>query len=145
MVGHLGEAKTLNRVREKFFWPGYANSGSGAGLALIVQQESLPTQKTTWCSSVCKNRLSWWLQILWDPYQQVRRVIVVSDYFTRSPNQEAATVAQKCIDSMSCRFSLPKQLHSDMGTQFESKVVKEMCRLLHIRKTHTTPYHPQGD
>jgi len=32
-----------------------------------------------------------------------------------------------------------------MGAQFESKVVKEMCKLLHIRKTHTTPYHPQSD
>ena len=46
---------------------------------------------------------------------------------------------------MFCRFSLPEQLHTDMGAQFESKLIKEMCTLLHINKTHTTPYYPQSD
>ena len=44
---------------------------------------------------------------------------------------------------MFCRFSPPEQLHSDQGRQFESELVKEICVLLQIRKTHTTPYHPQ--
>ena len=46
---------------------------------------------------------------------------------------------------MFCCFGLPEQLHSDMEAQFESKVIKEMCDMLHIRKAHTTPYHPQSD
>ena len=29
--------------------------------------------------------------------------------------------------------------------EFESKLFTEMCSLLGIRKTHTTPYHPQSD
>ena len=45
---------------------------------------------------------------------------------------------------MFCRFSPPEQLHSDQG-QFESDLVKEICKLLNIRKTRTTPYHPQCD
>ena len=32
-----------------------------------------------------------------------------------------------------------------MGSQFESKVVQELCKILSILKTHTTPYHPQCD
>ena len=32
-----------------------------------------------------------------------------------------------------------------MGARFESQVMKQMCEILHINKTHTTPYHPQGD
>ena len=32
-----------------------------------------------------------------------------------------------------------------MGAQFESKLIKEICTLLHINKTHTTPYYPQSD
>ena len=46
---------------------------------------------------------------------------------------------------MFCRFSPPEQLHSDQGRQFESKLLHEVCNLLGIRKTKTTPYHPQCD
>ena len=31
------------------------------------------------------------------------------------------------------------------GCQFESSVMQEVCRILQIHKTHTTPYHPQSD
>ena len=31
------------------------------------------------------------------------------------------------------------------GKNFESNLVKEICRLLGIVKTQTTPYHPQSD
>ena len=75
----------------------------------------------------------------------------MSDYFTRwteayaLPNQEAGTFAKKLMDEFFFRFSLPEQLHSDQGRQFESKVIKELATLLQIRKTRTTPYHPQSD
>ena len=48
-------------------------------------------------------------------------------------------------DNMCCCFSLPSQLHSDMGAQFESELIKKLCKSLQIRKTHTTPYHLQSD
>ena len=80
-----------------------------------------------------------------------RYVLVAGDYFTKwaevyaIPNQEATTVAQKLTDEMFCRFSPPEQLHSDQGRQFESQVIHEICKLLKILKTRTTPYHPQCD
>ena len=52
-------------------------------------------------------------------------------------------MAKEPVDEMFCRFSPPEQLHSDQGRQFESELLKEICTLLHIRKTRTTPYHPQ--
>ena len=32
-----------------------------------------------------------------------------------------------------------------MGETFEAKVLKEVCQLLGVKKTRTTPYHPQSD
>ena len=78
-------------------------------------------------------------------------VLVASDYFTQwmeasaIPNQEAITVARKLTDEKFCRFFPPDQLHSDQGKQFEAEVLQEICRILKIKKTRTTPYHPQCD
>jgi transposase InsO family protein len=78
-------------------------------------------------------------------------VLVVADYFTRwteaypIPNQEATTVAKKLVDQFFFRFSPPEQLHSDQGRNFESEVITEVCKLLGVVKSRTTPYHPQSD
>ena len=78
-------------------------------------------------------------------------LIVVTDYFTRwveaypIPNQEAVTVANQLTKEFFFRFSLPDQLHSNQGRQFESILISEVCKLLQIHKSRTTPYHPQGD
>ena len=61
------------------------------------------------------------------------------------PNQEAITIAKKLTDELFCRFSLPEQLHSDQGRQFESELLSHLCKILNIEKTRTTSYHPQSD
>ena len=48
-------------------------------------------------------------------------VLVIGDYFTKwmevypIPNQEAITVVNKLVNEFICRFSVPRQLHSDQG------------------------------
>ena len=37
-----------------------------------------------------------------------------------------------------------RELHSDQGTNFGSKMVLEVCRLFGIHKTRTTQYHPRS-
>ena len=36
-------------------------------------------------------------------------------------------------------------IHSDQGAEFQSTLMKEICRLLEIKQTRTSPYHPQSD
>ena len=60
-------------------------------------------------------------------------------------NQEASSVAQVLTKEFFSRFGVPTFLHSDQGTQFESQLFQEICRLLGIKKTRTTPFHPQSD
>jgi len=78
-------------------------------------------------------------------------VLVVTDYFTKwtesyvIPNQEATTVAEKLVSEFVCRFGVPREIHSDQGSNFESKVMTAVCKLLDIDKTRTTPLHPQSD
>ena len=76
-------------------------------------------------------------------------MLVITDYFAKwtesyvIPNQEAATVAEKLVSEFVCRFGVPHALHSDQGTNFESKVMAEVCKLLDIEKTRTFPLHLQ--
>ena len=43
------------------------------------------------------------------------------------------------------RFGLPRQLHSDQGRNFESRLVAELCKITGVYKTRTTPFHPRSD
>ena len=43
------------------------------------------------------------------------------------------------------RFGLPRQLHSDQGSNFQSKLVAELCSIAGINKTRTTPFYPRSD
>ena len=78
-------------------------------------------------------------------------VLVIGDYFTKwteayaVPNQKSRTFAQKIVNEFVCRFGAPESLHSDQGRNFESTLLKEVCTILGIRKTRTTPYHPEND
>ena len=83
--------------------------------------------------------------------QGKKYVLIISDYFTRwteaypISNQEAVTIAETLVKEYICRYGVPQYLHTDQGRNFESKLMKEVCELLGIKKTRTSPYHPQSD
>ena len=57
----------------------------------------------------------------------------------------ALTVADKLATEFISRFGVPNQIHTDQGREFESELFSELCKLLGIEKTRTTPYRPQSD
>ena len=60
-------------------------------------------------------------------------------------DMNALTVAQIFVHEFICNMGIPDVIHTDQGRNFESAVVKGICNLLGIKKTRTTPYHPQSD
>ena len=40
---------------------------------------------------------------------------------------------------------MPDVLHTDQGKNFGSELIAEMCKLLKIDKSRTSPYHPEGN
>jgi transposase InsO family protein len=78
-------------------------------------------------------------------------IIVVCDYFSKyaevyaTSDHKAQTVADVIVTQFISRFGVPQQLHSDQGPEFESALFQEVCKLLEIDKTRTTPYRPQSD
>ena len=77
--------------------------------------------------------------------------MVVSDYFTKRvdaiplKSQEATHIAERLVNRFISIFGVPLQLHTNMATNFESKVLQEVCKILGIDKTRTTARRPQID
>ncbi len=156
--GHLGQDKTLHRLKERFYWPGHwTDVANWCRTCATCATRKTPSPKNR--APLQSVQSGYPMQIvavdLLGPLPVTENgnsyVLVAADYFTRwveaypLPNQEAATVAKKLTWEMFFRFSPPEQLHSDQGRQFESELIAELCKLLQIRKSRTTPYHPQGD
>lgn len=78
-------------------------------------------------------------------------ILVVADYFTKFmeifpiQNIEADTIADVIFKGWIKRYGCPGEIHTGQGSQFESRLFREMCKVLQINKTRTTAYHPQSD
>ena len=42
-------------------------------------------------------------------------------------------------------YGFPEQFISDQGRNFESDLIKELCKITGVKKLHNTPYHPQSN
>ena len=155
---HLGEEKTMSRLRERFYWPGqWKDVNNWCRTCSTCATRKTPTPKAR--APLGTIRAGYPMQVMavdiLGPLPESEAgnsyILVAGDYFTRwmeaypIPNQEATTVARVLVDQWFCRFSVPEQLHSDQGRQFESDLIAGVCKTLGIEKTRTTPYHPQCD
>lgn len=59
--------------------------------------------------------------------------------------REATTIADVLVEQVFSKFGCPAELHTDQGTNFESKLFQRLCTRFGVVKTRTTPYRPQSD
>ena len=60
----------------------------------------------------------------------------------RSLSNEVKMVAETLFEGFISRIGVPMNIHSDQGRNFKSKLFKQMCNLLGIKKTRTTAFRP---
>ncbi|KAF8791291.1 Transposon Ty3-G Gag-Pol polyprotein like [Argiope bruennichi] len=139
--GHFGVTKTLQKVRERFYWNNVRND---------VEK---------WCRTCdpcvarkgpgkrIKGRLQ--LYNVGAPFERIafdilgplprssdgnKSILVVMDYFTKwheaypIPDQEAPTVAEILVQNWISRYGVPPQLHFDQGRNFDSAVCRRLSQ-----------------
>ena len=147
---HLGVEKTKDRILQRFFWPGIHKEvenycRSCPECQLVAPQPSFRNPLIP-------------LPIIEVPFERIRLdivgplpksarghqyILVLVDYATRYPEAillRKATAQQisKELFLLSTRVGLPKEILTDQGTPFMSRVTKGLCALLKIRQLRTS-------
>jgi transposase InsO family protein len=155
-MGHLGRDKTLDLVRDRFYWPKMAQdvdqyikscercvkrkSPTNVKPPLISIESSQPLEL------VCMDYLT--LEMSKGGFQHI---LVITDHFTKyavaipTRNQTAKTTAEALWNGFIVHYGFPLRIHSDQGANFCSRMIKELCALGGVKKSRTTPYNPAGN
>ena len=157
--GHLGQTKTLDRLKQRFYWYGMSKDSN-----IYVKQ----------CSNCNKNKKGnrlprSALEIYHAGYPMERvhldilgpinprsksgsaYILVMVDQFTKwvelapLPAQNAELTAGAFLKHFVSTFGCPLEVHTDQGRNFESDLFQAFCKVLEITKTRTTPYHPASN
>uniref|UniRef100_A0AAY4C672 Gypsy retrotransposon integrase-like protein 1 n=1 Tax=Denticeps clupeoides TaxID=299321 RepID=A0AAY4C672_9TELE len=154
--GHLGFDKTYGLIRERFYWPRMKEEVERycKNCGRCIQRKTLPTRAAELkhltsegpMDLICIDFLS-----LEPDSKNVCNVLVVTDHYTRyaqafpTKDQKSSTVAKVLWEKFFIHYGLPRQVHSDQGRDFECHLIHDLLKMLGVKKSRTTPYHPQGD
>ncbi|XP_040019919.2 uncharacterized protein LOC144383704 isoform X3 [Gasterosteus aculeatus] len=154
---HLGVEKTKERILQRFFWPGVHKEIENFCRSCPECQQVAP--KPTYRNPLIP------LPIIDTPFERIgldivgplpksarghQYILVILDYATRYPEAiplrkaTARHIANELF-LLSTSLGIPKEILTDQGTPFMSRVMKELCALLKIKQLRTSVYHPQTD
>lgn len=156
--GHLGIAKTLGKLRMRFYWPGHkADVERWCTKCKVCESvnASLNPKRAPLTQKTVYRRMDRIALDIMGPLptseQGCSYILVICDYvskFTEAyamTDMTAQTVADKLTYEWICRYGCPVVIHSDQGANFESALFQELCKLWDIHKTRTSRYRPNSD
>ena len=152
-IGHQGQESTMYLVRPLFVWSGFKKDVKQKVKNCIscITRETYPKpsaeliniQSTQLIEHVCIGFLS--LERSKGGYENI---LVITDHFTRyaqafpTRNETASTTAKVQYKHFIVHYDFPDRIHNDQGGNFESSLIKELCKLAGVEQSRNTPYHP---
>jgi transposase InsO family protein len=157
---HRGHRKTLEAVSRVYFWPGLTddvlefvracdscqrNKMRGGRPAGLLQPLQIPEEP--------------WSSVSMDFITQLPRtpkghdaILVIVDRLTKMARfvptvtgVSAKETSELFLREVFRMFGMPKEIVTDRDPRFTGKFFKELCRLLGIKQSMSSAYHPQSD
>ena len=146
--GHMDLWKTLQKIQEHYYWPGYESDTTVWVRECRECQRRNPPQVTQQApleSIVSRypfKKLSWDIM---EPLPQTssgnKYIVIVTDFFSKwveafpVKSTDAETLASLLVTEIVCRYGVPSYLHSDQGANLTSNLMAAVCKHLGISQT----------
>ncbi|GFV50906.1 hypothetical protein TNCV_3921991 [Trichonephila clavipes] len=156
-AGHLGFAKTYDRIRKRFYWPGmYRNVVRYVMHCRECQRRKSVPQRPPGRLVPIPPAIAPFHRIGIDLLGRFPKsahgnkwIIVCTDYSTRYaitkalPTAEVDEIAKFLLEEIVLRHGAPRVIITDRGAVFRSRLVSSLVDLCNIDHRFTTAYHPQ--
>ncbi|GFW17478.1 hypothetical protein TNCV_2650361 [Trichonephila clavipes] len=156
-AGHLGFAKTYDRIRKRFYWPGmYRNVVRYVMHCRECQRRKSVPQRPPERLVPIPPAIAPFHRIGIDLLGRFPKsahgnkwIIVCTDYSTRYaitkalPTAEVDEIAKFLLEEIVLRHGAPRVIITDRGAVFRSRLVSSLVDLCNIDHRFTTAYHPQ--
>lgn len=157
-AGHMGRTKTYDRVVADFYWPGmYADVEQYCKTCHTCQVVGKPNQ------TIPKAKLQE-VKVQEEAFSRVQidvvgplprtsqghqYVLTVMCLTTRFPEaiplrKVTAPIIARALTKYFTMVGLPREIQSDRGTNFTSKLFRQVAQLLDIKLVFSSAYHPES-
>ena len=157
-AGHLGQFKTLEKLRQSVIWSNMTrDSKLHVKTCAVCNKQKKPTRSAKakleqYHAGFPMERIHMYiLGPLPVSKKGNKYLLMIVDQFTKwlecfpIENQTAEVVSKVLVDNVFSRLGCPIELHTDQGKNMDGNLVRQLCGLLQIAKTITTPYHPSSN
>jgi transposase InsO family protein len=156
--GHQGITRTVKRIRENYNWKGlksevknYIKHCDTCQKDKMNRKIKQPMEITTTASGPFQKLFLDLVGPLPKTLQSNNYILTLLDDLTKYSiavsivDATANTVARAFVQNFVCIYGVPDTILTDQETNFMSNIFKHICKILNIKKLHTTAYHPQSN
>src|SRR6266540_2987465 len=153
-AGHLGYKKLLQKLSERYYWPGMAKDVNQYITTCYQYQMKKLMQKINELHPIPPSRLfdRWGMDVVGLLPITLKGnwyIIVAVEYLSKWQEAKAVTKANALsisnflYQNIICRYECFTHLHTDRGTEFINKVMKNLTEKFRVKHHRSTPYRPQ--